>query len=66
VVGLHWGAYVQHQPERIPEVFEALRRLHAEGAVKPVIFRRYPLAETGKALRDLASRRTWGKVIVAP
>lgn len=66
VVGLHWGAYAQHQPERIPEVFEALRALYAEGRIRPVIFRRYPLAETGKALRDLASRRTWGKVIVAP
>ena len=66
VVGLHWGAYVQHEPARIPQDFEALRRLHAEGRIRPVIFRRYPLEETGKALRDLASRRTWGKVIVAP
>jgi NADPH2:quinone reductase len=66
VVGLHWGAYVQHQPERIPEVFDALGRLYAEGRIRPVIFRRYPLEETGKALCDLASRRTWGKLIVTP
>lgn len=66
LVGLHWGAYAQHQPERVPEVFEALRELYAQGCIEPLIFRRYALEETGKALRDLVSRRTWGKLIVTP
>ena len=66
LVGLHWGAYAQHQPERVPEVFEALRELYAQGRIEPLVFRRYALEETGKALRDLVSRRTWGKLIVTP
>lgn len=66
VVGLHWGAYATHEPERIPEVFDALFRLYAEGRIRPEIFRAYPLEETGRALQELASRRTWGKVVVTP
>jgi NADPH2:quinone reductase len=66
VVGLHWGAYAQHEPQRIPETFDALFRLFAEGKIKPVIFGRYPLEELPVALEALASRRSYGKVIVAP
>jgi NADPH2:quinone reductase len=66
VVGLHWGAYVTHEPGRIRETFEALFALYREGKIAPVLFHTYPLEETARALGDLASRRTWGKVIIAP
>jgi NADPH2:quinone reductase len=66
VVGLHWGAHATNEPERIPETFEALFRLYAEGKVKPFIFRSYPLAELPAALEALGSRHTWGKVVVTP
>lgn len=66
VVGLHWGAYAQHEPERIPETFDALFRLYEEGKIKPVIFRTYPLGELPAALEALGSRQTYGKVIVTP
>jgi NADPH2:quinone reductase len=66
VTGLHWGAYAQHQRERIPEVFEALLALQREGRIRPVIFGSYALAELPKALAELGSRRTWGKLIVRP
>jgi NADPH2:quinone reductase len=66
VTGLHWGAYAVHEPQRIVETFQALFRLYAEGRVRPLIFRRHPLAELPAALEALASRRTWGKVVVAP
>jgi len=34
--------------------------------VRPVIYGTYPLERVAEALCDLASRRTWGKVIVSP
>lgn len=66
VVGLHWGAYVANEPERIRETFEALFALYRDGKIAPVLFHSYPLEETARALTELASRRTWGKVIIAP
>jgi NADPH2:quinone reductase len=66
VVGLHWGAYATKEPERVPECFEALFALQARGAVKPVIYRSYPLEEVPQALGDLGSRKTYGKLIIAP
>lgn len=66
VMGLHWGAYAQHEPARIPETMQALFDLYEAGKIKPVIFRTYPLEEIPAALQALAGRETWGKVIVAP
>jgi NADPH:quinone reductase len=66
VTGLHWGAYAQHQPESIPEVFRALFALYESGAIRPLVFRAYPLEDASQALVELGSRRTWGKVVLAP
>jgi NADPH2:quinone reductase len=66
VMGLHWGAYAIHEPERIPEVMEALLRMYETGTIRPVIFRRYPLEQIADALAALGSRQTHGKVILAP
>jgi NADPH2:quinone reductase len=66
VVGLHWGAYAQHEPERIGETFDALFRLYEEGKIKPVIFKKYALEELPEALAALGGRKTYGKVVVAP
>ena len=66
VVGLHWGAYAQHEPERVPEVFAGLAKLYEAGHVRPVIFGTYGLDEVPQALEALAGRATYGKVIIAP
>lgn len=66
VVGLHWGAYAKHEPARVPETFDALFRLYAEGKIRPVIYRRYPLEEAPAALAALGSRKTHGKVVLCP
>ncbi|MBU6282674.1 NADPH:quinone oxidoreductase family protein [bacterium] len=67
IVGLHWGAHAIHEPARIPETFARLFELHSAGRIAPEIFpRRYALDELPEALAALGSRRTWGKVIVAP
>jgi NADPH2:quinone reductase len=66
VVGLHWGAYAKFEPARIPETMQALLALHEKGAIRPEIYRSYPLAEAGAALLALGSRETWGKVVLTP
>ena len=66
VVGLHWGAYLTHEPARVPEVFAALFELYARGAIRPVIGARYPLERVADALEALGSRRTHGKVVLVP
>ena len=66
IVGLHWGAYARYEPGRVPETFEALFRLYAEKRIRPVIFETYPLERVPEALAALGSRKTWGKVVVAP
>ena len=66
VVGLHWGAHVVHEPERVAETFAALFRLYAEGKIRPVVYRGYPLAELPAALAALGSRQSWGKIVVTP
>lgn len=66
VVGLHWGAYMQHEPGRIDETFDALFAMHARGEIAPVIYDRYPLDKAAQALVDLGSRKTYGKVIITP
>jgi NADPH2:quinone reductase len=67
LVGLHGGAHATHEPARIPEPVARLVELHASGRIAPEIFpRRYGLDELPEALAALGSRRTWGKVVVAP
>ena len=66
VVGLHWGAYAQHEPERIPETFRALFDLYEQGRIHPRIHAVRPLAEASKALVELAGRRTVGKLVLEP
>jgi NADPH:quinone reductase len=66
VVGLHWGAYAQHEPARVPEVFDELAKLYDQGKVRPLIFGTYGLDEVPQALEALAGRATFGKVIIAP
>ena len=66
VVGLHWGAYAKYEPARIPETFAALFQLYQQKKIRPVIYRSYPLEQAAEALAALGSRKTHGKVVLAP
>jgi NADPH2:quinone reductase len=66
VTGLHWGAHVVHDPARVAATFRALLDLYEAGKIEPVIFKRYSLDDVPIALGALASRKTYGKLIVAP
>ncbi|KAJ1956447.1 hypothetical protein GGI12_005304 [Dipsacomyces acuminosporus] len=68
VTGVHWGAYVKNEPEKIPEVWNALFKLAEEGKIKPVVWSPifYGLDKAKDALRAIANRETYGKVVVKP
>jgi len=66
VTGLHWGAHLEKEPERVRKSFEALVALYAAGRIEPVIYKSYGLGELPIALQELASRKTYGKLIAVP
>jgi NADPH2:quinone reductase len=66
IVGLHWSAYPEREPERIDDCFEGLFGMAARREIDPLVSARYPLEEAGVALDALAGRRTVGKIVLAP
>jgi NADPH2:quinone reductase len=66
VVGLHWGAYRQHDPSRIPQAMDALFALYRQGTLRPVVSSTWPLPQAAAALAEIASRRSVGKVLLLP
>ena len=66
VVGVHWGAYFQHDTELIHTTHERLCELYSAGAIKPVIYGERALSELPDALGLLQDRKSYGKVIVQP
>lgn len=66
VVGLHWPAYAEHEPETVRRVFADLMALYARGGIEPWIHATLPLHEAAAALTALDERRTVGKVLLVP
>ena len=64
VVGLHWGAYRQHNPAKIEQAWRELFELYAAGKLKPVICARFPMDKVADAMRLLISRRAIGKIVL--
>ena len=66
IVGLHWGAYRQHDPTRIPAAMTELFRMYERGAIRPAISSTHKLEDAAAALDEIASRRSTGKVLLIP
>jgi NADPH2:quinone reductase len=66
VSGIHWGAYPEHEPEKVSQAFGAVLGLYRQGLIRPLIFGSYALEQLPTALAALASRRTHGKLIIHP
>lgn len=64
VVGLHWGAYRQHNPEMINQVWKELFELYEASKLKPVIGARYQMERAADAMKHLASRKAVGKIVL--
>jgi NADPH2:quinone reductase len=63
-IGVFWGAFVARDPARHAANVAELFRMHAVGAIRPLISARYALADGADAIRELAERRATGKVVV--
>ncbi len=66
LVGLHWSAYPEREPERIGECFAGLFALAASGAIEPLVSARLALEQAGEALVALGARETVGKIVLVP
>jgi NADPH:quinone reductase len=64
VVGAGWGAYVMAKPALNREIGDAIDRLIADGAVRPLVGARFPLARGADAMRLIDERRATGKVVL--
>ena len=66
VVGVFWGEFAKREPKANLSAMRQLMGWLAEGKIKPRISARYALAETAKALNDMAARKVTGKVVILP
>jgi len=64
VIGCYWGGYLEHHPQFMPEAQAELFKMYEAGRINPVVSRAYPLEEAASALRALAGRETYGKVVL--
>ncbi|KAJ7680353.1 alcohol dehydrogenase [Mycena polygramma] len=66
LVGIHWGAYMVHEPSHMPTVYKAFLALLTSGRVSPPVVYKdiYTLDNVADGLRALENRQTWGKAVV--
>ena len=65
IIGVYWGGYLERHPQFMAEAQAKLFAMYEAGEIKPVVSETYPLSEAVAALRALASRKTYGKVVLA-
>jgi NADPH2:quinone reductase len=66
IVGVFWGAHTKREPELHRRETEEMLAWAAEGKLRPLVSRTYALAETPRALWDMAERKVTGKIVVTP
>lgn len=62
--GVFWGAAIERNPQRHSEAVDELFELYLNGSIKPHIHRIFPLEQAAEALKELASRKAAGKIVV--
>ncbi|WNI20695.1 NADPH:quinone oxidoreductase family protein [Streptomyces sp. ITFR-16] len=66
VLGLHWGLYNTKDPQAVRDCHTELTRLAAEGAIKPLISERVPMAGAAAAVQRVADGTSTGRIVVLP
>jgi NADPH2:quinone reductase len=64
IVGLHWGPMLQHERDKVDQSQLELEKLYAAGKIRPVIWKTFPLERVGDALAAIASRESYGKIVI--
>ncbi|HVL55832.1 MAG TPA: NADPH:quinone oxidoreductase family protein [Burkholderiaceae bacterium] len=65
-IGVFWGQTSVREPELAQQILAELFEMAARRELRPILSREYPLAQAPQAMRDLAARRTTGKVVLVP
>lgn len=66
ILGFYWGGYLAFDPGAIRDSLAELFDWYQAGKLAPHVSARFPLSQTGAALDHLKSRKSTGKVVVAP
>ncbi len=66
LMGVFWGEFAKREPKANMAAMRQLLGWLAEGKIKPLVSKRYALADTGQALSDMAARKVTGKVVIVP
>ncbi len=64
VCGVFWGAFAARDPAANAAHVDHLFRLWADGRIGPRVTGRFPLADGGRAIAQIASRDAIGKLVV--
>jgi NADPH2:quinone reductase len=64
IIGVYWGGYLEHHPQYLHDTQAVLFKMYEAGKIKPVVSHQYPLANAVEALSSLATRRSYGKVVL--
>ena len=66
VVGVHMGAYRQHNPEPLRQCYDELHEALLDGRINPLISRTIGFDALPDTLQQLANRATTGRVVFEP
>ncbi|MFF2806522.1 NADPH:quinone oxidoreductase family protein [Streptomyces sp. NPDC058000] len=66
ILGLHWGLYNTKDPAAVDACHKELTALAAQGAIKPLIGGRVPLAAAADAVQRVADGDSVGRLVVVP
>jgi NADPH2:quinone reductase len=64
VVGVHWGAFVEKEPDLFAENMRTLYDWVARGELEPLVSETYPLTRALDALRRVERREAVGKIVI--
>jgi NADPH2:quinone reductase len=65
-VGVYWGEFAKRDPAGNRRLLAQLFGWLAEGKLRPLVSKEYPLAATPQALQELLDRRAVGKLVIRP
>jgi NADPH:quinone reductase len=66
IVGVFWGDFARREPQHNAAALSQMLGWIREGKLKPYVSKRYPLDDAPQALKDMASRKVTGKIVIEP
>ncbi|MFF4243271.1 NADPH:quinone oxidoreductase family protein [Streptomyces sp. NPDC001822] len=66
IMGLHWGLYNTKDPAAVRACHDELTKLAEQGAVRPLVSERVPMAGAAQAVQRVADGTSTGRIVVLP